>query len=201
MKHLKYFYLTIGIIAIDQLVKLLVHFNMAMGQAGEIKVIGNWFKLHYILNKGMAFGLSFDSDYGKLGLTLFRMVAMIVIGYILYSMSKKNYHSGLLWCIAAILGGATGNVIDSIFYGVFLDNAPYDAITPWFHGQVIDMLYLDVWEGYVADWVPLWGGKKMALWPIFNIADAAIFCGVFVILICQKRFLQSKRQQGVVDNS
>jgi len=190
LKHLKYFFLTLGVIVIDQVVKLMVHFNMAMGPTGEITVLGDWFKLHYILNRGMAFGLRFDFEYGKLGLTIFRMVAMIVIGIILYRMSKKNYHTGLLWCIAAILGGAIGNVIDSVFYGVFLDNAPYDVMTPWFHGQVIDMLYLDVWEGNVADWVPVWGGKKVALWPIFNIADAAIFMGVFVILFFQKRFLQ-----------
>lgn len=181
--------LTLGVIVVDQVVKLLVHFNMTMGPGGEVKVFGDWFKLHYILNKGMAFGLSFGSDYGKLGLTIFRMLAMILIGYFLYRMAKKNYSAGLLWCIAAILGGAIGNVIDSIFYGVFLDNAPYDSITPWFHGQVIDMFYLDIWEGYLADWIPFWGGKKISLWPIFNVADAAIFCGVLAILIFQRRFL------------
>lgn len=162
---------------------------MTMGSAGEVSVIGGWFKLHYILNRGMAFGLRFGFEYGKLGLTLFRMVAMVVIGVILYRMSKKNYHSGLLWCIAAVLGGAIGNVIDSIFYGVFLDNAPYDVITPWFHGQVIDMFYLDIWEGYLADWIPIWGGEKVSLWPIFNAADAAIFLGVSVIVVFQKRFI------------
>jgi signal peptidase II len=160
-----------------------------MGPAGEISVLGDWFKLHYILNRGMAFGLRFGFEYGKLGLTIFRIVAMVVIGFILYRMSKKDNNSGLLWCISAILGGAIGNVIDSVFYGVFLDNAPYDVITPWFHGQVIDMLYLDLWEGYVADWIPIWGGKKVALLPIFNVADVAIFCGVFAILLFQKRFL------------
>ena len=189
MKHLKYFLLALGVIIIDQVIKLLVHFNIPMGPAGEISVLGDWFKLHYILNRGMAFGLRFGFEYGKLGLTIFRIVAMVVIGFILYRMSKKDYHSGLLWCIAAILGGAIGNVIDSVFYGVFLDNAPYDVITPWFHGQVIDMLYLDLWEGYVADWVPIWGSKKVALLPIFNVADVAIFCGVFAILLFQKRFL------------
>lgn len=166
---------------------------MAMGQSGEMSIFGEWLKLHYILNRGMAFGLSFGSDYGKLGLTIFRMVAMLAIGYLLYAMSKKNYHAGLLWSIAAILGGAIGNVIDSIFYGVLLENAPYDSITPWFHGQVIDMFYLDIWEGYLADWIPVWGGKKVSLWPIFNVADAAIFCGVFVIMIFQKRFIRGSK--------
>lgn len=167
-----------------------------MGPGGEISLLGDWFKLHYILNKGMAFGLSFGSSYGKLFLTLFRLVAIIFIIVGLRRLSLKNYHPGLLWCIAGILGGAIGNLIDSIFYGVLLDNAPYNSITPWFHGQVIDMLYLDFWEGYVAEWVPIWGGKKIALWPIFNIADVAIFCSLILILMCPKKFL-SKSYQGI----
>ena len=159
-----------------------------MGAGGEIEVFGNWFKLHYILNEGMAFGLNFGSDYGKLSLTLIRLVATILIGILLYRISKNKYHKGLLWCLTAILAGAIGNAIDSIFYGVLLDNAPYDAATPWFHGQVIDMFYLDIWEGYVADWVPLWGGKSVSLWPIFNLADVSIFLGVTVLLIFQPKF-------------
>lgn len=170
--------------------KLLVHFNMNMGPAGEIILLGDWFKLHYILNKGMAFGLSFGSDYGKLFLSLFRLLAIGAIAYLLIYVSRKGYAKGLCWCIAAVLGGAMGNLIDSIFYGVLLDNAPYSAITPWFHGQVIDMLYFDFWEGYLADWIPLWGGKKVALLPIFNLADLAIFLGVIIILFRQKIYLK-----------
>ena len=194
MKYYKYFLLTLGVIIVDQVVKLLVHANMVYGSSGEIPVFGNWFKLHYILNEGMAFGVRFGSEYGKLGLSLFRIVAMGVIAVYLYRMAKKELHPGLLWSIALILGGAIGNVIDSTFYGVFLDNASPDAITPWFHGKVVDMFYLDIWEGYVADWVPFWGGKKMALWPIFNIADAAIFVGVTIILIFQKRFFAKQEE-------
>lgn len=175
-------------IAVDQIVKLVVHYNMILGSGGEVRVLGDWFKLHYILNEGMAFGLRFGSDYGKLGLTLFRIVAMAVIAVYLYRMAKKHVPPGLLWCIALILAGAIGNVIDSTFYGVLLDNAPPDAITPWFHGKVVDMFYLDIWEGYIADWMPIWGGEKVALWPIFNVADASIFVGVAVILVYQKRF-------------
>ena len=188
MKITKFYLLSLAIILLDQVVKLLVHYNMDMGLAGQIPVFGDWFKLHYTLNPGMAFGMELGSEYGKLILTLFRLVAMVGIAYYLYYLANKRVHSGLLWCIALILGGAIGNVIDSTFYGVFLDNAPYDAVTPWFHGQVVDMFYIDIWEGRVADWVPLWGGEYMALWPIFNIADASIFVGVTFILIFQKRF-------------
>ena len=188
MQRLRYFYLSLGIVLADQIIKLLVHFNMVMGAGGEIKVFGDWFKLHYILNEGMAFGLNFGSAYGKLGLTLFRLIATIFIGVLLYRMAGREYAKGLLWSIAVILAGAVGNVIDSTFYGVLLDNAPYDAITPWFHGQVIDMFYLDLWEGYVAEWIPFWGGNRVALLPIFNIADLAIFAGVLMLLIYQRAF-------------
>lgn len=185
----KYFIFALVVILADQAIKLLVHFNMDMGPGGEIAVLGDWFKLHYILNRGMAFGLSFDSVYGKLGLTIFRLIAAIFIGYAIWKLSKKSYHPGLLWCMAAILGGALGNVIDSVFYGVLLENAPYNAITPWFHGQVIDMFYVDLWEGYLPTWIPFWGGSKIALWPIFNFADAAIFGGVFALIFFQRTFL------------
>ena len=193
MKYTKYYILSLAIILIDQGVKLLVHFNMEMGLAGQIPVFGDWFKLHYTLNPGMAFGM----EYGKLALTLFRLVAMVGIAYYLYYLAKKKVHPGLLWCVALILGGAIGNVIDSTFYGVYLENAPYGSSTPWFHGQVVDMFYIDIWEGEVADWVPVWGGEHIALWPIFNIADASIFIGVTIILLLQKRFFDdSKKDQG-----
>ena len=197
-KYAKYFLLTIGIIIIDQVVKLLVHHNMAINE--EIALIGSWFKLHYIENEGMAFGIRFGSDYGKLGLTLFRLIAMVVIGIYLYRMAKKDVHKGLLWSIGLILGGAMGNVVDSTFYGVFLGNHPPDAISPWFHGKVVDMFYLDIWEGIVADWVPIWGGEQVALWPIFNVADAAIFVGVAIILIYQKRFFAQKAEPANEEN-
>lgn len=188
MKYLKYYLLSLGVIILDQAVKLLVHNNMDMGIMGQIPVFGDWFKLHYTLNPGMAFGMQLGSEYGKLILTIFRLFAMVGIGYYLYTLAKKEVHQGLLWSVALILGGAIGNVIDSALYGVLLDNAPYGSSTPWFHGQVIDMFYIDIWEGRMPDWVPIWGGEYMALWPIFNIADASIFVGVAIILIMQNKF-------------
>lgn len=193
MKYTKFYLLSLGVIILDQVVKLLVHYNMEMGLAGQIPVFGEWFKLHYTLNPGMAFGMELGSEYGKLILTLFRLVAMVGIGYYLYYLAKKRVHPGLVWCVALILGGAIGNVIDSTFYGVLLENAPYNASTPWFHGQVVDMFYIDIWEGRVAEWVPVWGGQHIALWPIFNIADASIFVGVTIILLFQRRFFDDSK--------
>ena len=195
MKYWKYFLLSIAIIILDQVVKMLVHFNMDMGSAGAIHIFGDWFKLYYTLNPGMAFGLQLGSDYGKLILSIFRLFAMAGIAYYLYLLIKKESPAGLLWCIALILAGAVGNVIDSTFYGVLLDNAPMEASTPWFHGQVVDMFYFDIWEGFLPDWIPFIGGKYYSLWPIFNIADASIFCGVAIILIFQNRFFGKKEEE------
>ena len=200
MKYFKYYLLTIGVIIVDQIVKLIVHYNMSISE--EIIVLGDWFKIHYTENAGMAFGLELDFIYGKLILTVFRLAAMGGIAYYLYHLAKRNAHPGLLWSVALILAGAIGNVIDSTFYGVFLNNAPYDAPTPWFHGKVVDMFYLDIWQGRVAEWVPIWGGAYVALWPIFNIADASIFIGVSIILVMQRRFFQEPRAEGeLLDDS
>ncbi|MDN4165797.1 lipoprotein signal peptidase [Cytophagales bacterium LB-30] len=196
MKIFRYFLLALALIALDQAVKMWVHFNMDYGQAGQIPVFGEWFKLHYTLNPGMAFGMQLGSDYGKLVLTLFRIVASGAIAWYLYYLAKNHKaHQGFIWCMAMILAGAIGNVIDSTFYGVWLNNAPNAASTPWFHGQVIDMFYLDIWEGYLPDWIPFWGGKYTALWPIFNVADASIFVGVGITLIFQGTFFGETEKQ------
>ncbi len=173
----------------------MVHSNMTMGTRGQIKIFGDWFKLHYLTNPGMAFGMELPFENAKVILTIFRLAAMFAIGYYLYHMYRKEAPHGLLICIAMILGGAIGNLIDSIFYGVFLDNAPFDAPTPWFYGQVVDMFYIDIWEGRLPQWIPLIGGDYMALWPVFNIADASIFTGITIILIWQKAFFKEDEKK------
>lgn len=184
----KFFMATLGVILVDQIVKLAVYFTMYRGE--EIPIFGDWFKLHYTTNPGMAFGLELGWEYGKFGLTFFRLIAVCVITYLIVQWYKRRVHPGVLWCMAIILGGAIGNVIDSTFYGVYLNNAPHSSTTPWFHGQVIDMFYFDIWQGMVPEWVPLFGGEFYALWPIFNIADASIFVGITLMLIFQKRFFE-----------
>ncbi|WP_051296163.1 lipoprotein signal peptidase [Eisenibacter elegans] len=182
MKYLPYYLLALLVILIDQGSKLWVHFNIPMGDAGEIKVLGNWFKIHYIENPGMAFGLELDFVYGKLFLTLFRLLATIGIAFYLKYIIDQNYPRWTSGALALILAGAAGNVIDSTFYGWALGNAPADAPTVWFHGKVVDMIYVDIWKGYLPSWIPLIGDQYYAFWPIFNIADSSIFVGVFVIL-------------------
>lgn len=199
MKYYKYFFLTLGVIVLDQIVKLLVYSNMYLHE--EIPVFGDVFKLNYTLNPGMAFGMEIGGDHGKLILTAFRLFAMVGIAWYLIKLAKKDAPSGLLWCIGSILGGAIGNVIDSTFYGVFLkDNVIPNSPTPWFHGQVIDMFYIDICYCHIPDWIPVFGGQTHALWPIFNIADASIFVGVAVILIFQKKFFKEKESEGAKDS-
>jgi signal peptidase II len=184
---LKYFVFALILIAIDQAIKLWMHFYVRPTYFGEIDIIPEFFKLHYVTNKGMAFGMELGGEYGKLILTTFRLFAMAGIGWYLAHLANRGAANGLLWSIAAVLGGAIGNVIDSTFYGVYLDNAPIEAPTKWFHGQVIDMFYFNYFDRYYPEWVPLIGGQYNTT-PIFNFADACIFCGVLTILLFQKRF-------------
>lgn len=191
MKVQKYFIIALIIIVIDQASKLLVHKYMYIHD--EVYVIGDWFRLHYLLNPGMAFGIRWESEFGKLALTVFRIGAMVGISYYLVQMVKKKAHNGFLICMSLILGGAIGNVIDSTFYGVLLNNAPIGSPTRWFHGQVIDMLYFPLFHFQWPDWVPLVGGDFFEFFsPVFNIADSSIFIGVVTILFSQKRFFKEQ---------
>lgn len=191
MKIARYFLLALLVIIIDQVSKMLVYHNMYLHQ--EINVLGDWFRLHYLLNPGMAFGFRWDNEFGKLALTVFRIGAMVAIGYYLWRMAKRDVHPGFLWCMALILGGAVGNVIDSTFYGVLLNNHLPGSATPWFHGQVIDMLFFPIFEFVWPDWVPGIGGDYFLFFsPVFNVADSAIFVGVVIILVMQRKFFSDR---------
>ncbi len=196
----KYFGLSLIIIIVDQIIKILTHIYMMPGFNGEISLVGDLFKLHYTLNPGMAMGIEIGSAYGKTFLTIFRIFAMFVIGYYMFSLIKKQSPKGLILCISMILGGAVGNVIDSTFYGIWFGNSPIDAPSAWFNGQVIDMFYLDIWEGYLPSWIPIMGDKYYSLWPIFNFADASIFVSVIFLLIFQKKYF-SENEAIITQNT
>ena len=137
----------------------------------------------------MAFGINFDFKYTKLILSLFRVVASIFICYYLIYLINNNSNTPLLICISMILAGAVGNVIDSVFYGVIFNNAPSGSPFTLFYGQVIDMFYIDIWEGYIPSYIPFIGDSYLSLWPVFNFADSYIFIGVTLLIVFQKEFL------------
>lgn len=184
---IKYLLISLLLIVVDQGTKMLVHYKMEPGFPGQIVLLGDWLKLHYVLNPGMAFGMQLGHEYGKLFLTLFRLLAMGVIGWYLVHLALKGASKTLLVALSLILAGAVGNVIDSTFYGVLLGNAPVGSPTPWFHGQVIDMIFVDFWEGFLPNWIPVFGGQYYST-PIFNVADSCIFIGVCIVLIFQGHF-------------
>lgn len=207
----KLFSLSLFVIILDQTVKLLVKFNMQKGDAGQIKILGDFFKLHFIENNGAAFGLTLTELFnnigvemsdstGKLILSIFSILAVSAIGVVLYKL--KDHKSALPIFVALIFGGALGNIIDRTFYGIWFANIN-DYTGGIFFGRVVDMFYLDIWKGYLPDWkwFPLFNGQYTALWPIWNIADASISIGITVILLFQGRFFKQDEEANATGDS
>jgi len=181
--YLKPFLIVVFIVLIDQIIKTWVRTNMYLGQ--DIHFLGDHGMLHYTENNGMAFGMELGGDFGKLVLTMFRIAAVVAIGYGLVYLIKHKYHRGLTMCVALILAGALGNIVDSTLYGVLYQHGQL------FYGRVVDMFYFPLLSGNFPQWVPLWGGQDYIFFrPVFNFADAAISVGVIAILIFQKRYFK-----------
>jgi signal peptidase II len=193
----------ISILIVDQIFKIWIKTHLTMGQT--IPVIGKWFLIRFIENPGMAFGLDIPGKLGKPVLTVFRMIAVIFIGWYLYTLIKKKAPEGLIICLSLILAGAFGNIIDSAFYGLIFSESTYytpsvifpkgGGYAPFLYGRVVDMLYFPIIETHYPGWVPWVGGEEFIFFrPIFNIADSAISVGVVAILIFQKRFFKHSSQ-------
>ncbi len=170
-------------------------------------LFGDWAYLHFIENRGMAFGMEFGGRWGKLMLTLFRILAVIGIGYSLQLMLKRKALMVQCISVALIFSGALGNIIDSTFYGVIFSESthflkavlfpPDGGYAPIFHGAVVDMFYFPIWEGRLPQWLPFWGGEHMVFFrPVFNIADAAITVGVIMFILTQSKGPSPEDENG-----
>ena len=209
MKYRHVVFIVILILVIDQTLKFWIKTHMFRQQ--EFVIFAHWFRIHFIENEGMAYGLKFGGDFGKILLTMFRLVAVVVGFVYMKKLIKEKYSTGLLICGSLILAGAAGNLIDSMFYGIiFNDSVGYEVAKfmpaggghgSFLHGRVVDMLYFPIYEGYLPTWLPFKGGDYFVFFrPVFNVADAAISTGVIAILLFQKRFFGKHLQPKAIDH-
>ncbi|HPI53823.1 MAG TPA: lipoprotein signal peptidase [Chitinophagaceae bacterium] len=192
------------VLLVDQFSKIYIKTHFFAGE--EINVIGTWFRLHFLENEGMAFGMKFGGSWGKLALTIFRLLAVLWgFFFIQNTLIKQRYSNGLIFCSALILAGALGNSFDSVFYGKIFTESSFH-VSKWvawgqgygelLHGKVVDMLYFPMLKGVYPSWMPLLGGQEFEFFrPVFNIADAAISGGVIAIFVFQGSLLKRKESE------
>jgi signal peptidase II len=190
------------VLGCDQALKIWVKLNMAY--ASDIQLIGKeFFRLHFVENNGMAFGITFGGEMGKLFLTLFRIVAVCALSYFIKLLIDKKSSYSLIISFGLILAGALGNIIDSTFYGLLFSDSFHGGVAEFmpaeggygklFHGKVVDMLHLVILRGVYPDWVPYLGNTPFLFFkPVFNIADVAISAGVINIILFQRAFFKGE---------
>jgi signal peptidase II len=188
------------ILLIDQYSKVFVKTNFILGEQVEVF---SWFKLLFIENEGMAWGTVIPGAYGKLFLSVFRILAVVAIGYWLWDSTNKGKSKYLIVAISLIFAGALGNIIDSVLYGVMFDDShnhlatffPENNYGTWFHGKVVDMFYFPFIEDYMMpSWVPFIGGKEVTFFnAIFNVADFSISTGVGILIFFNKKAFATTR--------
>lgn len=196
-----------AVLIIDQVIKLYIKSHYPIGEV--TRVIGDWFRITFTENPGMAFGLEFGGNYGKLALSAFRIIAVIIGIFYIKKIVNDKEHKGFIICVSLILAGALGNIIDSAFYGLVFDKGSslniynewdaYNGVakftthgyTGFLHGHVVDMFYFPIYRGQFPSWFPIWGGEPFEFFnAIFNVADMAISFGVGIILVFQKWFFK-----------
>ena len=191
LKHA--FLIILLVLIIDQWSKIYIKPHFILNEA---VTVFSWFQIYFVENEGAAWGTKIPGEYGKLILTLFRIVAVIGIGYWLVSAVRKQQPKILIICISLILAGALGNIIDSVFYGIIFDHSygniatlfaenPYGTLL---HGKVVDMFYFPIIDTTLPSWVPIWGGERFRFFePVFNVADSAICIAVGLMILYHKK--------------
>ena len=191
LKHA--FLIILLVLIIDQWSKIYIKTHFILN---EVVTVFSWFKISFVENSGAAWGKEIPGKYGKLILTLFRIVAVVGIGYWLVSAVRKQQPKILIICISLILAGALGNIIDSVFYGIIFDHSygniatlfaenPYGTLL---HGKVVDMFYFPIIDTTLPSWVPIWGGERFRFFePVFNVADSAICIAVGLMILYHKK--------------
>lgn len=189
------------VLFLDQFLKIWIKTTMYLGQ--EIPVFGNWFIIHFTENNGMAFGMEFAGGFGKLFLSIFRIIAVSFIGWYLFKLSnKKETPFGVILSISLIFAGAVGNILDSAFYGLLFNDSTFQIATfipegggyaGFLHGKVVDMFYFPIIHGTFPSWFPIWKEEEFEFFrPVFNISDTSITIGVLTLIIFQRNFFNKE---------
>ena len=219
MKARTIFLIVLLIIVADQSLKIWVKTHMPLSHPADlyrevvspydngIKLLGDKAQIYFVENEGMAWGWKFGGSWGKMALTLFRLVAVVFGIYYIQTIIAKKYHRGFIICAGLIFAGALGNLLDSMFYGLIFESSTYEHVakifphrgyTGFLHGRVVDMLYFPLIKTHYPHWVPFVGGDDFEFFsPVFNIADASISVGVIAILLFQKKFFHKKPVEQV----
>ena len=200
--------LVLLILGLDQGLKIWIKTNLEYGE--EFNILGlDWARIHFVENEGMAFGLTLGGSYGKLILSLFRIVVVSFLGYYIYQLIKEKISFGMLASISLILAGALGNILDSAFYGLIFSESPYHGglaemfpegggYAGFLYGKVVDMFYFPMFKGVFPEWFPMWGGDSFLFFrPVFNVADAAITVGVASVILFYRHMFQEEEEGQV----
>ena len=200
----KSIFIIVLVLLVDQISKIYIKTNFSLGDG---VLIFDWFRIVFVENEGMAWGAKIPGEYGKLFLTLFRLVAIVGIGYWLWDSVNKKLSRILITSIALIFAGAMGNIIDSVFYGLIFNDSHHQIASflpdeggygTLFHGKVVDMLHFPLWEGFLPKWFPFWGGEYFTFFdPVFNIADMAISTGFGLLIVFNKKAFPKEIEKPV----